>query len=136
MQGLVSFLRPSDIERFHSSYVIAENGCHEWIKHIDQGYGTFNSCYNRRPYFYRAHRLSWELANEYVPIGLCVLHKCDNPRCVNPDHLFLGTKKDNMDDMDRKGHRLTGAGRYVRQKGIKRTRNKWRFVDALVVSHK
>lgn len=50
----------------------------------------------------RAHRLAWELANGAIPSGQCVLHKCDNPPCCNPGHLFLGTKGDNAMDKARK----------------------------------
>lgn len=58
----------------------------------------------------RAHRLAWELVKGPVPDGLNVLHKCDNPRCVNVDHLFLGTQRDNVLDSIRKG-RYNAFGR-------------------------
>jgi hypothetical protein len=55
-----------------------------------------------------AHRVSWEIANGPIPVGgdyhgTCVLHRCDNPLCVNPSHLFLGTNDDNTKDRDAKG---------------------------------
>ena len=55
-----------------------------------------------------AHRIAWQLTNGPIPDGMCVLHRCDNPPCVNPEHLFLGTHADNMLDCSAKG-RLPAA---------------------------
>lgn len=51
----------------------------------------------------RAHRVAWEIEYGPVPDGMCVLHRCDTPACVNPEHLFLGTMADNMNDKEAKG---------------------------------
>jgi len=73
-----------------------KNGCWEWLASDNQdGYGRF--IINGRAE--QAHRVSWGLYYGEIPVGLCVLHHCDNPKCVRPDHLFLGTKGDNMQDM-------------------------------------
>ena len=53
--------------------------------------------------FVMAHRIAWELTNGPIPVGLMVLHRCDRPPCIRPDHLFLGTHADNMRDMIAKG---------------------------------
>jgi hypothetical protein len=57
-----------------------------------------------------AHRYSWRYYNGVIPDGANVLHHCDNPRCVRPDHLFLGTQKDNIKDRDKKGRQRSPQG--------------------------
>lgn len=70
--------------------------CWEWTAGMIKGYGI----YRHR----RAHRVSWEMANgKKIPPGLHVMHACDNPACVNPQHLSLGTHQENMDDRHIKG---------------------------------
>ena len=58
----------------------------------------------------KAHRLSWELHHGPIPSNMQVLHKCDVRNCVNPDHLFLGTQRENIHDMDTKGRRGVAFG--------------------------
>lgn len=78
------------------------SGCWLWsaaVKDKRSGYGAFRM----RGRVIRSHRVAWNLFVDAIPDGLCVLHKCDTPSCVNPDHLFIGTPKDNSDDCIRKG---------------------------------
>jgi len=76
-----------------------DSPCWVWIAHCNvrgYPYGRFSVSGTLR----LAHRVSWELHNNaLVPSGIDILHKCDNPPCVNPEHLFLGTHTDNMRDM-------------------------------------
>jgi hypothetical protein len=67
---------------------------------LRHGYGSFGVSKKKST---QAHRFSWYLTNGEIPDGIYVCHKCDNPPCCNPKHLFLGTAKDNADDMRAKG---------------------------------
>lgn len=85
-----------------------ETGCWLWIgRYGPRGYGQMRPGRGEREY--RAHRLSWEIYRGPIPVGLHVLHKCDVPECVNPEHLFLGTDQDNADDCaSKRRHRRCG----------------------------
>lgn len=87
--------------------------CWEWTgARLPAGYGVFWVNGKNEG----AHRVSWQLHKGPIPDGLWVLHKCDNPRCVRPDHLFLGTPKDNTQDCQRKGRGGdSGIGDWVLQ---------------------
>ena len=85
-----------------------ESTCWEWqgAKSL-AGYGQI---WDRKKAMY-THRVSYEQHRGAIPEGLCVLHQCDNRKCCNPDHLFLGTNQDNMDDMKAKGrHAINNPG--------------------------
>ncbi len=86
-------------ERFRERCGPADcNGCILWMGNLNEsGYGILSMGTRRRSI--RAHRVAYELVNGPVPRGLVVMHKCDNPRCVNADHLQLGTHSDNHADM-------------------------------------
>lgn len=88
-------------ERFMSKIIRNEDGCWNWSGSYrgENGYGGFWLA--GKTLF--AHRYSYSVFNGEIPDGMSVLHKCDNPRCVNPDHLFIGTIADNVHDMHSKG---------------------------------
>lgn len=92
--------------RFFSKVSKGEpGGCWHWnAARMQSGYGNFGI----DNYVHKAHRVSYALHNGSIPEGLMVLHKCDNPRCVNPEHLYAGTAKQNSQDAVRRGRHSPG----------------------------
>jgi len=94
----------SPVDRFWS-HVNKTDYCWEWTaSKYPFGYGCFKANGKK----FGAHRFSWILANGPILYYLFVLHKCDNPSCVNPDHLFLGTQRANMRDRMKKWRHVYG----------------------------
>jgi HNH endonuclease len=83
------------------------DGCWLWTSYTNEhGYGLI--CIRRHKFY--AHRVSWELDRGPIPYGIRVLHRCDVPACVRPEHLFLGTQPDNLADMRAKGRGRAARG--------------------------
>lgn len=100
--GSISKPYVSDLDRFEEKITYEPmSGCWLWVGavHGEFGYGSFRLGDSPK----KAHRAAWVLYKGGIPEDLHVLHRCDNPGCVNPDHLFLGTHDDNMKDMKGKG---------------------------------
>ena len=93
--------------RMKARTAVTEAGCREWVGERRRGYGIVT--HEKRRWY--AHRLAWTLANGPIPNGLLVCHRCDNPPCINVEHMFLGTNADNMQDASTKGRLRGGAGR-------------------------
>lgn len=78
--------------------------CWEWTACVGRRYGLFFNGKKLMP----AHRFAWEITNGPIPEGIFVCHHCDNPLCIRPDHLFLGTHSENMADRNAKGRQASG----------------------------
>jgi hypothetical protein len=91
------------IEQKLLRYAVSENGCWNWVAAKDRdGYGLLT---HHRGKQIRAHRASYEFHVAKISVGLLVCHSCDNPSCINPNHLFVGTSKENTRDMLDKNRR-------------------------------
>ena len=113
-------------DRFMRSFKINEiTGCWDWLNALDAyGYGGFS--WNEHP---KAHRAAWTLFHGPIPDGLHVLHTCDNRKCVNPEHLWIGTNADNMRDKQEKGRFVLGK----RYSGEENYASKLKTIDAVFI---
>lgn len=94
-------------ERLAELSVAEESGCIRFTGHLDgEGYGRIMVARVK----YMAHRLSYSLNNGPIPDGYVVRHKCDNPSCINPEHLEVGTQADNIADKVSRGRQARGSG--------------------------
>jgi len=97
-----------DGTRFWAGVDMVEGGCWLWKgRRYKDGYGEFRS---RTGKSIAAHRASWMLASGEIPTGMVICHHCDNPPCVNPAHLFVGTQQENERDKHAKGRAPSTAG--------------------------
>lgn len=93
---------PTPQEFYLARVIKDDSGCWDWSGVKDpNGYGIIHQ--NQKTPRKLAHRVSYELHHGPIPSGMLVCHHCDNPSCTRPDHLFLGTQTDNLQDASRKG---------------------------------
>ena len=103
-------IQGASIEDRFWAKVDRSGGCWVWTgAHNGRGYGTMGIREGGSQRMQYAHRLSYEMAHGPIPDGYEVCHRCDNPPCVKPEHLFIGTRQDNERDKMRKGRTLRGS---------------------------
>ena len=108
------------------NFEIDDEGCFIWQGNKDNdGYGRINI--NKKSKL--AHRIAYATLVEEIPLGLHVLHTCDKRPCINPDHLFLGTQVDNIQDMVNKGRQKSGMRRKFSDELIREIREDYKSGD-------
>lgn len=123
-------LTAKDVERFNS-YVFVKPGCWPWQRaRWKNGYGSYKL---QSGEIYGAHRIAYFIATGVDPANLLVCHSCDNPRCCNPAHLFLGTVQDNIADKVIKNRQPSGA-KHVNSKLSNEEIRRIRFLHSLGLS--
>jgi len=96
------------VDKEGPTHPILKTHCWIWTgARIESNYGIFTDDSKNSTL---VHRYSFELHKEKIPIGMCICHHCDNPPCVNPSHLFIGTRKDNNKDRDNKNRQVVRKG--------------------------
>ncbi len=101
--GIYERIPKESLEERFWRYVQKTDGCWLWTASLSGKPGNAYGSLHNEGKMEKAHRISWTIHNGKIPEGIFVLHKCDNPVCINPSHLFLGTQFDNMRDMVSKG---------------------------------
>ena len=117
------------LERFEEKYIPEPNsGCWIWLGAIstnNDGYGSIRGEGGNSAKTQNAHRVSYQLYRGYIPADMDICHHCDSPWCVNPDHLFVGTRIDNMQDASQKGRLVCSDPNILRE-------NRFRHEDKTV----
>ena len=114
----------------------SDEDCWEWKgQRLSNGYGRI-ALGAKKDGAEGAHRVSWRLANKQeIPAGMFVMHKCDNPSCVNPNHLSIGTPKENTQDMIAKGRKRTVAPKGDKNGKALLNEDKVRLIRSSTLSH-
>lgn len=129
-KGVKGFVPAPLRDRFMKKIVVADSGCWEWTGTIaGGGYGYVYADKKLK----RAHRVSYELFVGEIPDGLNIIHKCDNRKCVNPEHLIAGTQSENIIDCYRKGRSWRTTSPEKQVVGEKSPHSKLKESDVLFI---